>query len=1198
MYDVAVGSNGDIIAAGSTGTSSSGARTGSVQSFAATACTKVAPICCDATICPVPNQCLTSPAVTLTPVTPGGTFSGPGVSGNTFNPAVAGVGTHTIVYTIACGSDSIQIVVNSCTALSVCSEPNGNLTVSGGSPTYTWSYWQPASNTPITNQAQCQACGFSWFFGQCLNGVVPVTSCNSPAQWVQFATGVTVTPPPGRDTIRVVDNAGTTFVINGLATVQPCVACPTITVTVSAQQNVTCPSTNNGSLTFSATGGTGPYTYTWSPNVSTTATGSNLTAGTYTVTVRDANNCSGTATATITQPNVPTVTISNQVNPSCTQPTGSASITLAGGTAPYQVTIDSGSGTPITQTIPIAGTAPIAGLPAGNYTITVVAANGCSATATLNLTAPAQPQITAVNTQAEVCLGQNNGSVTSATATGTTGALQWSYATAANPGSFTPIAAFPLNNLAPGSYIIRVVDASGCTATQNFTIAAGPNCCNIAVSFATVAPACGQSNGSITTTVTPAGTYTYSWSNSLPAQANQTGLAAGQYFVTVTDPSTPNCSIDTFVSISNLNGPVLTQSNQVNPTCAGSDGQLTVGISGGTLPYQVTVDTGGTPQTFTLPFAITQTLTGLPSGSITVTVVDGAGCVAVATATLPVPVCCTFSLAPVVTNSTCNLNNGSVNMGINNGSGNYTYVWSNGAGTASVSNLAAGATISVTVTDNGQNCSRDTTLTIGGGTTLAVSFTNPVNPSCGGFDGAVTVSLTGGVAPYQVTIDTGGTPQTFTLPFAISQTIPNLPAGTVNVSVTDAEGCVATATVTLTPPANCCNLTTAAAVTPGSCGAANAAIDISILTAGTPPYSYSLNGGAPQASATFNNLAAGNYTIITTDASGCADTVTATVQPSSNDLTLTLNSTNISCAGANDGSITVTPNGGTAPITYLWNNNQTTATISNLSAGPYSVTATDATGCSGSASATITQPAPFQFALGNDVTVCEGVPVAVDAGTGFTAYAWSSGEQTASITPQTSGTYTVTVTDANGCTASDDVSVTFVPAPKPELGDDKEVYEGETVGLFTSVTGATGGTYNWQPDTLLSCNNCPTPVAMAEDTITYIVTYTDPSGCVGSDTITLWVLPVGNIYFPNAFTPNGDGRNDIYLPLGRDVKFINWRIFNRWGELVFESNSMTQGWDGSFKGKAQTPGVFVYYAEVTLFNNRTLKFKGSVTLIR
>jgi gliding motility-associated-like protein len=1096
VYDVHVTSAGNIIACGSTGTSSSGARSGYVQHINASACAPVAIICCDANICQPPSFCLSSPATTLTPSTTGGTWSGPGItnaSTGAFNPSVAGVGSHVIRYTLPCGADSVTIVVSPCTTLSVCIEPNGQLTASNGVGPYTW------QKDTVTQD--CSAC---------FPAVPPlIQPCSTPPgcavnvnSWVTYATGTTVNAPPAYP-IRVQDAAGTILVINNVGQLQPCVTCPTITVSITNQTNVTCPSTNNGSATVSPSGGTGPYTYTWNPNVSTGATANNLSAGTYTVTATAANNCTGTATITITAPNI--------------------------------------------------------------------------------------PNITNVATVAETCQGQNNGSITSATATGGSGGYAWTYSPASNPSNTTPVASFPVNNLAPGNYILTVT-SGGCIDTAQVTIAAGPVCCSISLSATVTQPTCGQADGSISITATPSGTYTYTWSNSLPNQATQSNLAAGQYSVTVSSSSNPTCSADTTINLNSSNSPTLTFSNPVNPTCAGSDGSITVALAGGQAPYTVTIDTGGTPQSFPLPFAISQTLTNLPAGTITVTVLDANNCQATATATLTAPAnCCTFTVSDVIVAPNCGATDGSIALTATNGSGNYSYAWAGGPATSSYNNIGAG-TYNVTITDNAYaNCNLDTTYTLSNPNAPVISGVTIVDETCpGSADGSATINATGGTGALSYAWSNTQSTATAT----------NLTTGTFNFTVTDANNCQATGSATV-GSGFCCTLQTSATVTNGSCGLNNAVITVNIDSAGTAPYSYSLNGGATQSSNVFSSLASGNYTVVTTDISSCSDTVTVTVQPSSNNLTLTITTTPISCSGYSDASATVTPNGGTTPINYVWSTNQTTATISNLPSDVYSVTATDASGCSGSASVSITEPAPLSLNIGNDVIVCEGSSIVLDAGSGYATYAWSSTENTQTISPSVSGAYSVTVSDTSGCTASDAVLVTFTPVPDIDLGDDKVAYAGDQIGLFANITPVpTGGTYNWQPDTLLSCGNCQNTVATAQDTITYTLFYTDDNGCSSSDTITLYVLPPGTIFWPNAFTPNGDGNNDVYLPGGSNIKLIVWRIFNRWGEKVFDSNSQFSGWDGKYKGTPQPPNVYVYYAEVTFMNNTTQKFKGSVTLIR
>ena len=909
------------------------------------------------------------------------------------------------------------------------------------------------------------------------------------------------------------------------------------------------------------------------------------------------------------------------------------------------------------------------------------------------------------------------------------------------------------------SYTLTVSDTAGCVTASDVVNVTTHTCCSFAINAAVTQPACGASNGAINLTINPAGTYTYAWSDGPSTSANRTNLAAGAYHVTVTD-AVNNCTKDTIITLNSSSTLNIMLSNPVDPTCAGSNGQVNATLTGGTAPYTIVIDTGsGTPQTIVSPIPVNnQTVGNLPAGTITVSVTDANGCQASTSVTLTAPAnCCTFSISATSTQPTCGNSNGTASVTVQNGSGNYTYAWSNGETTANASNLAAGP-VGVTVTDNGQACSKDTTFTLTSNSSLSLQLNNSINPTCAGSDGQVEVTLTGGTAPYTITIDTGGTPQTLVSPIPINnQTVGNLPAGTVNVSVSDAAGCQTSASVTLIAPTNCCTFTVSAAITqpgcgatdggivltaangsgnytytwangsgtnttasnlgagnyavtitdvgfancnidttfsltnpnapvvsaptivdetcpasgdgsatinasggtgtltylwndanaqttvtataltsgtygytvtdangcqatgtatvgagtcctlqilaaavPPSCGQTTGTINVAVGTTGVAPYQYSIDGGSTfQSASTFNNVPSGTYSVLVQDGNACTDTATVTVPPGGANLTITATATNVTCFGYTDGTATATPNNGNTPFSYVWSNAATSATVNALAPGNYQVTVTDVAGCTGSATTTVAEPAELIIDLGNDVEACEGIPITISAGAGFVSYTWSSGEATENIAPTVSGIYTVTVIDANGCPATDQVLVTIHPIPLLSLGDDKLVYEGDHVPLVANISNGNGaGAYNWQPDTLLSCGVCGNTIAFAADTILYVLNYTDNNGCSATDSIVLNVLPVTEIFWPNAFSPNGDGNNDIFFPYGNNVKLIDWKIFNRWGEKIFESTNFFEGWDGTYKGKPQNPNVYIYEATATLMNGNTKKFKGSFVLIR
>ncbi|MDW8273314.1 MAG: hypothetical protein RMJ53_03680, partial [Chitinophagales bacterium] len=929
VYDIAVrGAGNEIIVCGSTGTSSSGARTGYIETINTGACNTVPIVCCDASMCRIPPLCLNANPVTITVSTPGGTFSGPGVNPTTgvFNPATAGVGTHKIIYTLPCGSDSIFIVVNSCTALSVCRENNGNLRVSGGDPAYTWSYWQQASSTPITNQAQCTACGGTWvpFVNQCLVNNLPATTCNSPAQWVQFATGTSVAPPPGRDTIRVVDNAGTQFVINGLSSVQPCNQCPPITVSVQSKQDVTCANPNSGSVTFTATGTTGSVTYTWSPATgSNSATATGLSAGTYNVTVRDANNCTGTGSVTINTPPSPTLTFSNQVNPGCNQNNGSVSVTIGGGTAPYQVTIDNGQGGVQTINVPTAGTAPISGLAAGNYTVTLRDANQCTTVRTLTLTSPNAPVISNLSTSDESCIGANDGRLVSATVSGGSGQIQLAYAPASNPGNIIPISGFPVNGLSPGNYIIIATDANNCSATRSFIInPANSPCCNIVFTKDSLNPTCNNPNGGsaqVNVTPQPGSTFTYAWG---PLQGNTnsiTGLSAGFYTVTITQQSSGGNTVTDTLFYENFNSGA---SNWVLNTGTGTNQWFVNNVyqGGSCIVFNFPL--------FTVPDVPNQpaAIAGSPnSGYLHITATTNTiGCAP----PFPPQNANYFDQATSLqyaemsnnistvgkTNVSLNFwwvcagsptNYGFVQYSTNNGA-TWTNVGSNLQGNgsswqfASISNAAfdnqpqlkfrfgwtngaGGNDPAISIDDvriiaqsqsgSTPSCSTVVSFQLRNTDGPTLTFSNVVQPGCNQNNGSLNATISGGLAPYQITVDNGqGNNQTVNVPAAGTYPISGLPAGSYTITVRDANNCTNVQSLTLSSPA--------------------------------PP------------------------TIVS------------------------INTTPETCAGDSNGTAIVSAIGGTGNLTYQWSNNASTASISNLAPGTYTVTVRDAANCTATGTAT------------------------------------------------------------------------------------------------------------------------------------------------------------------------------------------------------------------------------------------------------
>ena len=290
VYDVSVGSSGELVACGAIyDASNSTNRYGKVQSFNMSAGPQYALVCCDVNICPVDPVCNTDPAFNINVSSPGGTFSGPGIvdaANGTFDPSVAGVGTHVITYAKPCGSEDVTIVVMDCN-MDYCSDGT-SLTAIGGDGTYTWYDWETVTVT-ITDQASCESCGGSWNpgFPPFVAASCDISSCSS-TDWVEIGTGATLNISTVNSwPVELMDGAGVTTSYNSVGEVPPCSACTPPTVT-GVPTHVGCAGNNDGEIELTVTGGS-TYNISWSGPSFTSSNEdiTNLYAGTYTVTVTD-----------------------------------------------------------------------------------------------------------------------------------------------------------------------------------------------------------------------------------------------------------------------------------------------------------------------------------------------------------------------------------------------------------------------------------------------------------------------------------------------------------------------------------------------------------------------------------------------------------------------------------------------------------------------------------------------------------------------------------------------------------------------------------------------------------------------------------------------------------------------------------------------------------------------------------------------
>jgi gliding motility-associated-like protein len=468
--------------------------------------------------------------------------------------------------------------------------------------------------------------------------------------------------------------------------------------------------------------------------------------------------------------------------------------------------------------------------------------------------------------------------------------------------------------------------------------------------------------------------------------------------------------------------------------------------------------------------------------------------------------------------------------------------------------------------------------------------------------GAVILSPTGDGQPYLYDWNGNGV-------FTMDTSILDVVAGDYEVTVQTADGCTQTFNYEVLE-----GLSLAAnvdPVTPPTCnGDTDGSISISIQIA-NPPVTFDFGNG-PQSSNTLSGIPAGTYNVQVVDGQGCPGNFTIEVvdfpvlEPN-------ISSVNISCFGESDGSAMVSPSGGAGNYAYLWDNGATTASIENLVAGTYTVTVTDENGCMAIVSTTIIEPTQLTMTLEAEDVICFGdetgvINIAASGGTPPYEYSATGTDfqSESSITGLAAGNYDVVVQDSRGCTITLPATINEPPPIIVEAGNDQTIDLGYTADIHALVTPiGLPVTLTWSPNTTLDCTDCLDPTALPFGTTTYLLIATDENGCIGFDSVTIFVNLVRPVYFPNAFSPNGDGLNDYFTGYGgRAAKLIKQlKVFDRWGDNVYNGTDLplsdgSRGWDGYFREKLMNPGVFAYLAQVEFIDGVVILFEGDIMIVK
>lgn len=469
--------------------------------------------------------------------------------------------------------------------------------------------------------------------------------------------------------------------------------------------------------------------------------------------------------------------------------------------------------------------------------------------------------------------------------------------------------------------------------------------------------------------------------------------------------------------------------------------------------------------------------------------------------------------------------------------------------------------------------------------------TSVQNVSCfGDTNGTVTANATGN-APFIFTWSTGQT----------EQTINNLSPQNYTVQVTDASGCVSSASATVGEPDQ---IAVTINAMDSDCNINNGSAEANV-TGGVAPYNALWSNGSTGLSV--SGLAPGNYQVTITDANNCTqDAAFIIIVANGPNVSLT-SSQDASCFGENNGNAQIAVVGGNMPYTYLWTPNVSTSeTAENLAAGTYTVAVTDASNCTTLFEFAINQPNEIQVQPDVSNPTCGlqngSIALNVSGGTDPYTYSWSpavSNEMT--LNNLSAGSYTAEITDANGCQTTYSQTLQVVGSiPIQVTATSIVVQFGDSVNLGVFVTGGvTDFSVVWFPQESVGCPTCQFTQAGPTENTTYIVTVSTPDGCVSTSSISVSVeIPCSGAFLPSIFSPNADGLNDEYCVLGSCVESIEFSIYNRWGEEVFRTNNQGRCWDGKFRGKDAPQGIYAYKFLATESNGKTTVSSGNITLVR
>lgn len=970
----------------------------------------------------------------------------------------------------------------------------------------------------------------------------------------------------------------------------------------------TCYGFDNGRIKVNnLTGGTPDYKYSWSNQISNVDSIKQLTAGTYFVTVEDVNGCKVVEQAVIgKEPLVANITVVDTAT--CLEvKDGSVKVIATGGTPneffgvlnynyefiqPFQKYNNIAE---VTHT----------GIEVGQWPVIIKDKNGCSTIDSFIM--PYKKEVEVNETLNQGSCGEGPGSILLEASTTNNTGLNFDFNWSANtPPTINTPTTSTANDLDEGVYSVIITDADGCKLTEQYEIDFGPKL--LLTGFSEYD--CGT-GGCIY--IFPSGVNTtVEWGDNASDQTIRCNLNPGTYKVTATDLN--GCTKDTSFVIEQTSF-VVDEFKVTDVSCTGGDGSIQTIISGD--PDFEWKDQDGNM------YPDNGFISGLNAGKYYVTITDPASnctyedSVVVNQADL-------LDIQSVLTKPTCYGDaNGQVVLQITGGVAvnGYKIDWpDNKSKDSEIRNDLLAGTYTVTVTDD-TNCSNTSTFELENPDSLKIEINVLSEIQC---FGDMTASVEAIVSSGSALDGNYG--------FKWSD-LSEKPLGAMNKDTVHSLGapggfviafdsfCSDTLEFALTQPEEM-TINASSAINNVSCyglcdGSATLAID-----GGAGNYQYDWIGTGDTDNS-ISDLCAGFHKIQLTDNNNCVkldsvyiqqpDTLVASIVDEGTD--------SPSCSDASDGVIKVTHSGGNqGSVTYNWQNTTATgAEATGLTKGIYYVTITDSKGCQDSLSYELQTAPAIQAEIPTpDEPVCYGdrtcISVANVVGGSGENYKFSINNSSLypidSCVQVFAGEYKVTIFDNQGCSFDTTFLINQPNELISELGDDITVDLGDSskVVEVQLSTGFVIDTIMWDPEQGFECldEDCTRIAVFPSQTTKYTVTAVDEDGCVTTDMIEIRVNDERKIYFPNAFSPNGDGANDVFKPFGGKgvQEFVEFRIFDRWGNQVFMRENFTptssnlDGWDGTFNGNQMNPGVFTYFVIAQFTDGKVIRYSGDVTLLR